>query len=130
MVGWVGGQEVQVVGEHRTESRHRAARHRCRPQAAEDVALHAGVTGEDLLHDLAPTGESDFDVVKRLGFGGADVIVAVPQAWVDVDTMSDLEAAGAAFRKAHQLSTWHTQRRCWFPPRLQGHPAGRDRSRD
>ena len=70
-------------------------------QGLVDGSLHAGVTGEDLLHDLAPVGESDFEVVKRLGFGGADVIVAVPQAWVDVDTMSDLEAAGAAFRKAH-----------------------------
>ena len=64
-------------------------------------SLHAGVTGEDLLHDLAPAGASDFRVVRQLGFGGADVIVAVPQAWLDVDTMADLEAAGAAFRKLH-----------------------------
>jgi ATP phosphoribosyltransferase len=39
--------------------------------------------------------------VSQLGFGAADVVVAVPQAWLDVDTMSDLEAAGAAFRKRH-----------------------------
>ena len=64
-------------------------------------SLHFGVTGEDLLHDLAPEGPEDFRVLKRLGFGGADVVVAVPQAWLDVDSMSDLEAAGAAFRKAH-----------------------------
>ncbi len=64
-------------------------------------SLHFGVTGEDLLNDLAPHGPEDFRVLKRLGFGGADVVVAVPQAWFDVDTMADLEAAGAAFRKAH-----------------------------
>jgi ATP phosphoribosyltransferase len=64
-------------------------------------SLHFGVTGEDLLHDLAPDGAQDFRVLKRLGFGGADVVVAVPQAWLDVDSMADLEAAGAAFRKAH-----------------------------
>ncbi|MCA8903156.1 MAG: ATP phosphoribosyltransferase, partial [Hyphomonas sp.] len=64
-------------------------------------SLHAGVTGEDLLHDLAADPDGDFRVLQRLGFGGADVIVAVPQAWVDVDTMAELEAAGAAFRKAH-----------------------------
>ena len=64
-------------------------------------SLHFGVTGEDLLNDLAPDGPQDFRVLKRLGFGGADVVVAVPQAWFDVDSMSDLEAAGAAFRKAH-----------------------------
>lgn len=64
-------------------------------------SLHFGVSGEDLLHDLAPDGPEDFRVLRRLGFGGADVVVAVPQAWFDVDTMSDLEAAGAAFRKSH-----------------------------
>ncbi|MDP3458241.1 MAG: ATP phosphoribosyltransferase [Hyphomonas sp.] len=64
-------------------------------------SLDFGVTGEDLLNDLAPDGPQDFRVLKRLGFGGADVVVAVPQAWFDVDSMADLEAAGAAFRKAH-----------------------------
>lgn len=64
-------------------------------------SLHFGVTGEDLLHDLAPDGPEDFCVLERLGFGGADVVVAVPQAWLDVDTMADLEAAGAAFRQSH-----------------------------
>lgn len=64
-------------------------------------SLHFGVTGEDLLYDLSPDGPEDFRVIRRLGFGPADVVVAVPQAWLDVDTMADLEAAGAAFRKAH-----------------------------
>lgn len=64
-------------------------------------SLHFGVTGEDLLYDLAPDAGQEFRVLKRLGFGGADVVVAVPQAWLDVDSMSDLETAGAAFRKAH-----------------------------
>ena len=41
-------------------------------------SLHFGVTGEDLLHDLAPDGPEDFRVLRRLGFGGADVVVAVP----------------------------------------------------
>lgn len=63
--------------------------------------LHVGITGEDLLHDLAGDIDRDVAVMRRLGFGGADVIVAVPAAWLDVDTMSDLEAAGALFRKHH-----------------------------
>jgi ATP phosphoribosyltransferase len=36
-----------------------------------------------------------------MGFGGADLIIAVPQAWVDVTTLDDLDAAAAAFRRAH-----------------------------
>ncbi|MEO1552285.1 MAG: ATP phosphoribosyltransferase [Pseudomonadota bacterium] len=63
--------------------------------------LHVGITGEDLLHDLAGTFDRDVHVMRRLGFGGADVIVAVPAAWLDVETMADLEAAGALFRARH-----------------------------
>ncbi|MEM7638171.1 MAG: ATP phosphoribosyltransferase [Pseudomonadota bacterium] len=63
--------------------------------------LHVGITGEDLLHDLAGAFERDVSVMRRLGFGGADVIVAVPAAWLDVETMADLEAAGALFRERH-----------------------------
>lgn len=63
--------------------------------------LHIGITGEDLLNDLSSSAASDVSVLRRLGFGGADVIVAVPAAWLDVDTMADLEAAGALFRSRH-----------------------------
>ena len=63
--------------------------------------LHVGITGEDLLNDLSPSLEADVDVMRRLGFGGADVVVAIPAAWLDVETMADLEAAGALFRARH-----------------------------
>jgi len=63
--------------------------------------LHIGVTGQDLVHDLSSDVTRDVHVIKPLGFGGADVIVAVPAAWLDVDTMADLEAAGALFRERH-----------------------------
>lgn len=63
--------------------------------------IHLGITGEDLLNDLSASPEADFEVLHRLGFGGADVIVAVPAAWLDVETMADLEAAGALFRERH-----------------------------
>jgi ATP phosphoribosyltransferase len=36
-----------------------------------------------------------------MGFGGADLIIAVPQSWVDVSTLDDLDAAAAAFRRSH-----------------------------
>jgi len=63
--------------------------------------LHIGITGEDLLNDLSSSADADISVLRRLGFGGADVIVAVPAAWLDVETMADLEAAGALFRERH-----------------------------
>lgn len=63
--------------------------------------VHVGVTGEDLLHETSPDLERDAAVIKRLGFGGADVVVAAPQAWLDVSTMADLEAAAALFHTRH-----------------------------
>ncbi len=64
-------------------------------------SLHVGVTGEDLLQEHSPDADQDVSVLERLGFGGADVIVAVPASWLDVDSVADLEAAGAQFRARH-----------------------------
>lgn len=66
-----------------------------------DGVFHLGITGEDLLHDLSERPGEDACVLQPLGFGRADVIVAVPRSWVDVSTMSDLDAAGALFRARH-----------------------------
>ncbi|MEO0465944.1 MAG: ATP phosphoribosyltransferase [Pseudomonadota bacterium] len=67
--------------------------------------LHFGVTGEDLLHDLSTDLDAQVHVTRRLGFGGATLVVAVPEAWLDVETMADLEAAGAQFRasRGHRM---------------------------
>ncbi len=64
-------------------------------------SLHLGITGEDLLYNMSTDIERDVHVLRRLGFGRADLVVAVPAAWLDVDTMADLEAAGAQFRLQH-----------------------------
>lgn len=63
--------------------------------------IHIGITGQDLLHDLSSSVEADVAVIRRLGFGGANVVVAAPKAWLDVSTMADLEAAAALFRQRH-----------------------------
>ncbi|MCI4644684.1 MAG: ATP phosphoribosyltransferase [Hyphomonadaceae bacterium] len=63
--------------------------------------LHVGVTGEDLLHDLSSDLDAQAHIIRKLGFGKADMVVAVPGAWVDVSTMADLDAAGARFRARH-----------------------------
>ncbi len=53
--------------------------------------MHVGVTGLDLLEDLVSDCTRRVDVLTPLGFGGADCVVAVPQSWVDVHTMADLD---------------------------------------
>lgn len=63
--------------------------------------IHFGVTGTDLVHEKLPLWETQVEPVAELGFGQADLVLAVPQLWVDVDTLDDLDAVAAAFRARH-----------------------------
>ncbi|MBS3648410.1 ATP phosphoribosyltransferase [Pseudaminobacter sp. 19-2017] len=60
-----------------------------------------GVTGEDLLRESRADWEKRATVAARLCFGHADVVVAVPEVWLDVDTMADLDDVAADFRQRH-----------------------------
>ena len=48
-----------------------------------------------------PTPTSASCSSTKLGFGEANVVVAVPQAWIDVRTMADLDDVATAFRATH-----------------------------
>ena len=63
--------------------------------------LHLGVTGSDLVQEKVAFWDTRLRILAEMGFGGADLVIAVPQAWVDVDTLDDLDAAAAAFRRVH-----------------------------
>jgi ATP phosphoribosyltransferase len=65
--------------------------------ALRDGDVHAGVTGEDLLRELGSAFQRII-MVKPLGFGRADLVVAVPAAWLDVTSMADLDEVSAALR--------------------------------
>ena len=63
--------------------------------------IDLGVTGSDLVRDKLADWTAHVSEVAALGFGHADLIIAVPAAWVDVETLDDLDAAAAAFRARH-----------------------------
>jgi len=65
-------------------------------------AVHLGVTGEDLVREKIPDADRRVVFVDPLGFGHANVAVAVPQAWIDVHGMADLEDVAIAFRLKHE----------------------------
>jgi len=65
--------------------------------------IHLGVTGTDLVREKHPLWQDTMPEITKLGFGHADLIVAVPVSWVDVDTLDDLDATAARFRKDHGL---------------------------
>ncbi|HET9616576.1 MAG TPA: ATP phosphoribosyltransferase [Pseudolabrys sp.] len=64
-------------------------------------AVHMGVTGEDLIREQIPDADARVVLIEGLGFGFANVVVAVPQAWIDVRTMADIDDVATAFRHHH-----------------------------
>ncbi|WP_375449824.1 ATP phosphoribosyltransferase [uncultured Devosia sp.] len=60
-----------------------------------------GVTGRDLIHETAEAGPDAVLFAKSLDFGEADVVVAVPEAWIDVTHMHDLADVASDFRSRH-----------------------------
>ena len=64
-------------------------------------SVHLGVTGEDLVREMIPQADQKVVLIDGLGFGFANVVVAVPQAWIDVRTMADVDDVATAFRHRH-----------------------------
>jgi len=66
-----------------------------------DGKIDLGVTGEDLLRETLAPDDTRVYVLQRLGFGPANVVVAVPQSWFDVARMSDLDEVSEGFYERH-----------------------------
>jgi ATP phosphoribosyltransferase len=64
-------------------------------------AVHLGVTGEDLVREMIEDADERVVLIEGLGFGYANVVVAVPQAWIDVRTMADVDDVATAFHQHH-----------------------------
>ncbi|MEX5728318.1 ATP phosphoribosyltransferase [Rhodovulum iodosum] len=63
--------------------------------------IHLGVTGSDLVQEKLADWQARVAALEPMGFGFADLVIAVPAFWADVETLDDLDAAAAAFRAAH-----------------------------
>ncbi|MBU1334492.1 MAG: ATP phosphoribosyltransferase [Alphaproteobacteria bacterium] len=64
-------------------------------------SIDVGVTGLDLIHETSESGPASVSIAGQLGFGNADVVVAVPEAWIDVTHMHDLADVASDFRSRH-----------------------------
>ncbi|MBY8976233.1 ATP phosphoribosyltransferase [Rhodobacteraceae bacterium NNCM2] len=81
--------------------------------------IHLGVTGEDMIRERIPASETRVESLAKLGFGDADLVIAIPDFWLDVETMSDLDAVCDDFRTRHgsalRVATkYHNLTRAWF----------------
>lgn len=88
-----------VVGQPDLEIAFLSASEIARELIAGKIAL--GVTGEDLARETTANADQYLSFKAKLGFGHAKVVVAVPMAWIDVETMADLDDVAAAFRQRH-----------------------------
>src|SRR5271170_1761823 len=81
--------------------------------------VHLGVTGEDLLRESANGGEARVMLLTPLGFGRADLVVAAPKSWVDVETMADVDDVAHLYlartgRRLRVATKYLTQTRAFF----------------
>ncbi len=60
-------------------------------QRLEDGTLDLGISGLDLLNESEKNLRRKILIIKKLDFGNANLVVAVPDDWIDVQTIADLE---------------------------------------
>lgn len=81
--------------------------------------VHLGVTGEDLLRERGGDLDQRVMMLRALGFGRADLVVAAPQGWIDVETMMDIDDVAHAYlvrtgRRLRVATKYHVQTRRFF----------------
>ena len=66
-----------------------------------DGTLDVGISGLDLLKEFPEIYSDNVKIVKKLKFGFADLVVAVPRDWLDVQNMADLEEVSFEFKEKY-----------------------------
>ena len=60
--------------------------------------IHMGITGIDLIEESRTSASKEVVLLSKLGFGKANVVVAVPNSWIDVENIKDLSEVASEFR--------------------------------
>ena len=63
-----------------------------------DGSLDIGFSGFDLFKESAVNTQHKINIISKLNFGNADLVVAIPDPWIDVQTIADLEEIAFEFR--------------------------------
>ena len=97
--------------------------------------FHLGVTGEDLLREAGHAMDTRVILLRALGFGRADLVVAAPKSWIDVDIMADVDDVAHQYlartgQRLRVATKYLLQTRRFFaPPRHRRLPPDRERRR-
>ena len=68
-----------------------------------DGTLDIGISGLDLLNESEKNLQEKIEIKMKLNFGGANLVVAVPNDWIDVQTIADLEEIGFDIRSKKNI---------------------------
>ena len=63
--------------------------------------LDIGITGRDLVFEKILDWQKWVVELQQLGFGNADLVIGVPQFWIDVNHLDDLDEVAYFFRKKY-----------------------------
>ena len=63
-----------------------------------DGSLDIGFSGYDLLKENQINIQKKISVLKKYNFGQATLVVAIPDEWIDVQTIADLEEIAFEFK--------------------------------
>ena len=63
--------------------------------------LDVGITGRDLVFEKILDWQKWVVELQQLGFGNADLVIGVPQFWIDVNHLDDLDEVAYFFRKKY-----------------------------
>ena len=63
-----------------------------------DNSLDIGFSGYDLLREASISNQKKISVFKKYSFGNAKLVVAIPNKWIDVQTIADLEEISFEFK--------------------------------
>ncbi len=89
------------------------------PRELQAGRIHLGVTGTDLIREKLAGWRSHVDELAPMGFGHADLILAVPACWRDCETLDDFATIARDFRAEHgfrlRIATkYHRLVRAWL----------------
>ena len=69
-----------------------------------DGTLDIGISGLDLLNESPINLQKKIEVKKKLSFGMANLVIAIPDDWIDVQTVADLEEVSFDFKDKKNIS--------------------------
>ena len=89
------------------------------PRELKAGRIHLGVTGTDLIREKVAGWRSHVEELAPMGFGHADLILAVPACWSDCDSLDDFATIARDFRAEHgfrlRIATkYHRLVRAWL----------------